>query len=131
MTDFGLTAYGFKSILVLQKSRNVFTLIKNFTSSSVLKVYQFHFLNILRTLSHCKLTSFDMLTNLPNFRKNYSASHNNSDIGVIKELLESTYYHPKGRPKYSSNGLRIALLMLYTSHSVNQFLTKTFSPVAI
>ena len=42
-----------------------------------------------------------MLTILPNYCRDYIGSHDGCDIKVIQEVLNSTYYHPKGRPKYS------------------------------
>ena len=82
----------------------------------------------IRNSANCKVTSLDMLTNLPNYCRNYIGSHDVCDIKVIQELLNSTYYHPKGRPKYSHNTLKFALLMLYTSFSAYKFL-KQYLPL--
>ena len=65
-----------------------------------------------------------MLTNLPNYWTNYIGSYDGCDIKVIQKLFNSTYYHPKGRPKYSHNTLRFALLMGYTSNSAYKFLNQ-------
>ena len=82
----------------------------------------------IRNSANCKLTSLDMLTNLLNYCRNYSGSHDECDIEVIQELLKSTYFHRKGRPKYSHNTLRFALLMRYTSNSAYRFL-KQYLPL--
>ena len=44
-------------------------------------------------------------------------------MGVIKKLVNVSYYSPKGRPKYSSDVLKFALMLRYTSHSAYQFLS--------
>ena len=46
------------------------------------------------------------------------------DVDVIKKLLSVCFYSPKGRPKYSSEVLKFALMLRYTSHHAYQFLSK-------
>ena len=70
-----------------------------------------------------KITSLDMLTNLPNYIIN-SVSSTNLSIEVIKELLKLSYYTPKGVPKYSPQTLRFALQLRYTSHAAYKFLNQ-------
>ena len=81
----------------------------------------------IRNSANCKLTSLDLLTNLPIYCRNYIGSHDGCDIKVIQELLNSTNHHPKGRPKYTPNTLKFALLTLYTSNSAYKFLKKYLS----
>ena len=38
-------------------------------------------------------------------------------------LLNVSFYNPKGRPKYSSDVLKFALMLRYTSHSAYQLLS--------
>ena len=40
----------------------------------------------------------------------------------MQGLLYSTHYHPKGRPKYSNNTLKFAILLRYNSNSAYIFL---------
>ena len=68
-----------------------------------------------------KLHSLDLLTNLPSYCRNATCSY---DVDVIKKLLSVFFYSPKGRPKYSSEVLKFALMLRYTSHSAYQFLSK-------
>ena len=128
MTDFGLTAYRIQIDSGIAKVKECIYIDNELHVKLSFEGLPIPLPEYITNSARCKLTSLDMLTNLPHFCKNYSASHNNCDIGVIKELLESTYYHPKGKPKYSSNALRFALLMRYTSHSTYQFL-KHFLPL--
>ena len=67
-----------------------------------------------------KLHSLDLLTNLPSYCRNATCSY---DVGVIKKLVNVSYYSPKGGPKYSSDVLKFALMLRYTSHSAYQFLS--------
>ena len=67
-----------------------------------------------------KLHSLDLLTNLPSYCRNATCSY---DVGVIKKLVNVSYYSPKGRPKYSSDVLKFALMLRYISHSAYQFLS--------
>ena len=65
-----------------------------------------------------------MFINLPNYIRN-SVSNTNLSIEVInKELLELSYYTPKGVPKYSPQTLRFALQLRYTSHAAYKFLNQ-------
>ena len=61
-----------------------------------------------------RLTSLDMLTNLPVYCKN---AERTCETKVINELIKLQYYNPKGRPPYSATVLRFALIMRYTSNS--------------
>ena len=72
-----------------------------------------------------RLTSLDMLTNLPVYCKNAEGT---CESDVIKELIKLQYYDPKGRPPYSANVLRFALIMRYTSNSLYKYL-KRFLPL--
>ena len=72
-----------------------------------------------------KLTSLDMLTNLPVYCKHAEGT---CETNVIKELLKLQYNNPKGRPPYSTTVLRFALMMRYTSNSAYQYL-KNFLPL--
>ena len=56
-----------------------------------------------------ELTSLHMLVNLPNYCRSQSPS---TETDVIKELLDISYYKPKGRPLYSTKTLRFALLQI-------------------
>ena len=68
-----------------------------------------------------KITSLDILINLPNYiRKAVTTS--NVSIDVIKELVKLSYYRIKGVPKYSPQTLRFALQLRYTSHGAYAFL---------
>ena len=69
-----------------------------------------------------QVLSLDMLTNLPNYCRNFTPE--DYEINVIKELIKLTHYSPKRRPKYSSSALRFALLLRYTSNSGYNFLKK-------
>ena len=68
-----------------------------------------------------KLTHLYLLENLPNYCRNVTS---NFDIQVIKELLNICYISPRGRPKYTANILKFALLLRYTSNSAYQLLKK-------
>ena len=68
-----------------------------------------------------KLTHLYLLENLPNYCRNVTS---NFDIQVIKELLNICYISPRGRPKYTANILKFALLLRYTSNSAYQLLNK-------
>ena len=68
-----------------------------------------------------KLTHLYLLENLPNYCRNVTS---NFDIQVIQELLNICYISPRGRPKYTANILKFALLLRYTSNSAYQLLNK-------
>ena len=63
--------------------------------------------------ANCKITSLDMLINLPNYCKNQS---HNFDIDPVKEILNLCNYSPKACT-YSSHVLRFALQLRYISHA--------------
>ena len=65
-----------------------------------------------------KITSLDMLTNLPNYCRNFTHTF---DSEPIKELLHLCNYHPKSC-KYSSHVIRFALQLRYTSHAAYRLL---------
>ena len=46
------------------------------------------------------------------------------DIQVIKEFINVCYISPRGRPKYTANIFKFALLLRYTSNSAYQLLKK-------
>ena len=69
----------------------------------------------ITTAAGCKLTSLDMLTNLPNYCRNASHSYH---IEVIEELIKLRFYH------YPSVVLRFSLLLRYTSNSAYKFINK-------
>ena len=75
--------------------------------------------NFIANTEGSKLTSLHMLVNLPNYCKNQSPS---TETDVIKELLDISYYNPKGRPLYSTKTLRFALMMRYTSNAAYCYL---------
>ena len=75
--------------------------------------------NFIANAEGSKLTSLHMLVNLPNYCKNQSPS---TETGVIKELLDISYYSPKGRPLYSTKTLRFALMMRHTSNAAYRYL---------
>ena len=75
-----------------------------------------------------RLTSLDMLTNLPVYCRNAEGS---CEANVIKELLLIQYYNPKGRPPYSTSVIRFTLIMRYTSNSAYQYLKNFFPFLAI
>ena len=66
-----------------------------------------------------------MLTNLPVYCKN---AEEICETDVIKEVIKLQYYNPQGRPPYSANVLRFALIMRYTSNSAYRYL-KRFLPL--
>ena len=68
-----------------------------------------------------RLTSLDMLTNLPVYCRNAEST---CETYIIGELLKLKYYNPKGRPPYSATVLRFALIMRYTSNSAYRYLEK-------
>ena len=68
-----------------------------------------------------RLTSLDMLTNLPVYCRNAEST---CETDIIGELLKLKYYNPKGRPPYSATVLRFALIMRYTSNSAYRYLEK-------
>ena len=72
-----------------------------------------------------RLTSLDMLTNLPVYCKN---AERTCETNVINELIKLQYYNPKGRPPYSATVLRFALIIRYTSNSAYKYL-KRFLPL--
>ena len=61
----------------------------------------------IRQSPFCQVRSLEMLTNLPNYCRNFTPE--DYEINVIKELIKLTHYRPKRRPKYSSSALRFAL----------------------
>ena len=79
----------------------------------------------IRSAEGCKLSSLDMITNLPAYCRNSESPYY---INVIKELIQLQYYSPRGRPPYSNTVLRFALIMRYTSNSAYRYL-KTFLPL--
>ena len=68
--------------------------------------------------ANSKITSLDMLTNLPNYCRNFT---HNFDTEPVKELLHLSTYHPKSC-KYSSRVIRFALQLRYTYHAAYRFL---------
>ena len=59
----------------------------------------------------CKITSLDMLANLPTYCRNAAAT---CDTSIIDYLTYTKYYSQKGRPPYSSKALRFCFnLALY------------------
>ena len=78
----------------------------------------------IRQSPFCQVRSLDMLTNLPNYCRNFNPD--DYAINVIKDLIKLTHYSPKGIPKYSSSALRFALLLRYTSNYGYNFLKKHF-----
>ena len=82
--------------------------------------------NFIANAEGSKLTSLHMLVNLPNYCKNQSPS---TETDVIKELLDISYYNPKGRPLYSTKTLRFALMMRYTSNAAYRYL-RHFLPLS-
>ena len=120
VSDIGVTAYRVKidsGIAVVQEcvhATNDSHVILSFESSPIpLPDY-------ISTAAGCKLTSLDMITNLPNYCRN--ASHN-YHIEVIDELIKLRFYHPRGR-HYPSAVLRFSLLLRYTSGSAYKLLDK-------
>ena len=61
---------------------------------------------------NAKLTKFSMLDNFPSYLKNIAEEHPES---ILTELEKRQYYKPKGRPPYSTQVIRYALLLRYTS----------------
>ena len=68
--------------------------------------------------ANSKITSLDMLTNLPNYCRNFT---HNFYPEPVKELLHLSTYHPKSC-KYSSRLIRFALQLRYTSHAAYRLL---------
>lgn len=70
----------------------------------------------LRKASGCKLSSLSMLENIVPYCRN-AADVQLRGVKVIEELMSLVNYSPAGRPKYSAEVLRFALLLRYTSNS--------------
>ena len=120
ISEFGVTAYRVKidsGIAVVQECVHVTNdlhVVLSFESSPIpLPDY-------ISTAAGCRLTSLDMLTNLPNYCRNASHSYH---IEVIEELIKLRFYHLRGR-HYPSVVLRFSLLLRYTSNSAYKFINK-------
>ena len=81
----------------------------------------------LRKSSNCRLTSFSSLENLVTYIKN-AIEARSLKSEVIEELLSVELMKKKGRPKYSSEIMRFALLLRTTSRSAYDFM-KNFLPL--
>ena len=64
-----------------------------------------------------KLTTLSMLENFPNYLQNVISSDGN----LIQKLQRRQHYKPKGRPPYSYEMIRFALLLRYTSSQAYDF----------
>ena len=71
---------------------------------------------------NAKLTSFSMLHNFPAYLQNLSYKADS----LLKELQERQHYSPKGRPPYSSEMMRFALHLRYTSGQAYKLLLEKF-----
>ena len=69
-----------------------------------------------------KLTSFSMLHNFPAYLRGFTANRNT----ILEEMMNKQYYKPKGRKPYSSQLLRFALLVRYTSGQAYKLLLEDF-----
>ena len=72
---------------------------------------------------NAKLTRFTMLENFPNYIKNSAEEH---PYSILDELRKRQHYKPKGRPPYSSELIRYALLLRYTSAQAYRMLLEKF-----
>jgi len=59
----------------------------------------------------CKLTRRSMIENFPSYMREKGEEMN----PILQEMNELQHYKKKGRPKYSANMIRYALLLRYTS----------------
>ena len=91
VSEFGVTAYrvkidsGIAVVQVCVHVTNDLHVVLSFESSPIpLPDY-------ISTAAGCKLTSLDMLTNLPNYCRNASHSYH---IEVIEELIKSRFLSP-------------------------------------
>ena len=70
-----------------------------------------------------KLIRFSTLQNFPAYLRN---TNENISKSLLSELFQRQYYKPKGRPPYSADMLRYALLLRYTSAQVYKYLLEKF-----
>ena len=70
------------------------------------------------------ISRHSMLQNLPGYIRNKSEEHSNS---ILDELQQQQYYKPKGRPPYSAEMMRFALLLRYTLSQSYKYLLDHFS----
>ena len=69
-----------------------------------------------------KLTNFLILENLPQYLRNFA----NEQKSLIAELQKRQYHRSKGQPPYSSEMIRFALLLRYTSFQAYKILLQNF-----
>ena len=72
---------------------------------------------------NAKLTRFSMLGNFPAYIANAAQDH---PFSILEELRKRQHYKPKGRPPFSSQLIRYALLLRYTSPQSYRILLQKF-----
>ena len=70
-----------------------------------------------------KLTRYSMLENFPAYMRSIAAQH---PYPILEELQKRQHYKPHGRPPYSAEVIRFALLSRYTSPQAYKQLLETF-----
>ena len=75
------------------------------------------------TAHNAKLTRYSMLDNFPQYLKSAEEAHPPS---ILDELRKIEYYQGKGRPPYSVEVMRYALLQRYTSAAAYRLMLKEF-----
>ena len=70
-----------------------------------------------------KLTKLSMLENFPTYIKNVLEEDPHS---ILNELQKRQHYKPKGRPPFSADLIRYALLLRYTSRQAYKLLLEKF-----
>ena len=71
---------------------------------------------------NAKLTNFSILENFPQYLRNFA----NEQKSLIAELQKRQYHRSKGQPPYSSEMIRFALLLRYTSFQAYKILLQNF-----
>ena len=72
---------------------------------------------------NAKLTRFSMLENFPNYMKNVVEEH---PYTILKELQKRQHFKRRGRPSFSPEIIRYALLLRYTSKQAYKLLLEKF-----
>lgn len=72
---------------------------------------------------NAKLTRYSMLEKFPNYIKNAAEEH---PYCTLEELSKRQYYKSKGRPPYSAEVIRYALLLRYTPAQAYRMLLEKF-----
>lgn len=75
-----------------------------------------------------KLNRVSMIHNFPPYLKKVAEDKSNEDgsMSILEELEQRKHFKPKGRPPYSAELIRYALLLRYTSAQAYRVLLKQF-----